>query len=85
MLNPNPDQQSGVLASLSPETLDKLADLVVAKLVARNDRSCFPSKTSWVRIPSPAPHAQGGGLLAKNEHPEFTRQVLAHRPVSGGE
>jgi len=56
MLNANPDQQSGVLASLSPETLDKLADLVVAKLVARNDRSCFPSKTSWVRIPSPAPN-----------------------------
>jgi len=55
MLNPNPDQQIGVLASLSPEILDKLADLVVAKLVARNDRSCFPSKTSWVRIPSPAP------------------------------
>jgi len=44
MLNPNPSQQSGVLASLSPETLDKLADLVVAKLVAKNDRSCFPSK-----------------------------------------
>ena len=43
MLNPNPDQQIGVLASLSPEILDKLADLVVAKLVARNDRSCFPS------------------------------------------
>ena len=44
-----------VLASLSPETLDKLADLVVSKLVAKNDRFCFPSKTSWVRIPSPAP------------------------------
>ena len=38
-----------VLASLSPETLDKLADLVVSKLVAKNDRFCFPSKTSWVR------------------------------------
>ena len=33
-----------VLASLSPETLDKLADLVVAKLVAKNERSCFPFK-----------------------------------------
>ena len=45
MVDPNPNQENRVLASLSPETLDKLADLVVAKLVARNDRSCFPSKT----------------------------------------
>ena len=44
-----------VLASLSPETMDKLADLVVSKLVAKNDRFYVPSKTSWVRIPSPAP------------------------------
>ena len=43
-----------VLASLSPDTLDKLADLVVAKLTAKNEVSCFPSKMSWVRIPSPA-------------------------------
>ncbi len=49
--------ESGLLASLSPEALDKLAELVVAKLVARDDRSCFPSKTSWVRIPSPAPRS----------------------------
>ena len=66
MLNPNPDQQSGVLASLSPETLDKLADLVVAKLVARNDRSCFPSKTSWVRISSPAPSRKRHQFYLKN-------------------
>ena len=50
------DSPEGVLASLSPEALDKLADLVAAKLAAKNDRSCFPSKTSWVRIPSPAPN-----------------------------
>jgi len=37
-----------VLASLSPETLDKLADLVVSKLVAKNDRFYFPSKTSRI-------------------------------------
>ena len=37
-----------VLASLSPETLDKLADLVVSKLVAKNDRFCFPSKASRI-------------------------------------
>ena len=43
MLNPNPDQQIGVLASLSPEIPDKLADLDFAKLVARNDRFGFPS------------------------------------------
>jgi len=35
-----------VLASLSPDKLDKLADLVVAKLTAKNDVSCFPSKIS---------------------------------------
>ncbi len=55
MVDRNLNQENGVLASLSPETLEKLADLVVAKLVAKNDQSCFPSKTSWVRIPSPAP------------------------------
>ena len=44
-----------VLASLSPDTLDKLADLIIAKLTAKNEVSCFPSKTSRVRIPSPAP------------------------------
>ena len=55
MVDPNPNQENGVLASLSPETLDKLADLVVARLVAINGRSYFPSRTSWVRIPSPAP------------------------------
>jgi hypothetical protein len=65
MLNPNLDQQSGVLASLSPETLDRLADLVIAKLASRNDRSCFPSKTSWVRIPSPAPSGVTGGLASQ--------------------
>jgi len=43
-----------VLASLSPDTLDKLADLIIAKLTAKNEVSCFPSKTSRVRIPSPA-------------------------------
>lgn len=37
-----------VLASLSPDTLDKLADLVVAKLTAKNEVSCFPSKVSAV-------------------------------------
>ena len=32
MVDPNPNQDNGVLASLSPETLDRLADLVVAPL-----------------------------------------------------
>ena len=38
------NQEDRVLASLSPEILDKLADLVVAKLASRNEGSCFPSK-----------------------------------------
>ena len=49
------DAAETVLASLSPDTLDKLADLIIAKLAAKNEVSCFPSKTSRVRIPSPAP------------------------------
>jgi hypothetical protein len=32
MVDPNPNQDNGVLISLSPETLDRLADLVVAPL-----------------------------------------------------
>ena len=55
MVNTYKNQENGVLASLSPDTIDKLADLVVAKLVTKSDRSCLPSKTSWARIPSPAP------------------------------
>ena len=58
------NHESGLLASQSPEALDKLAELVVAKLVARNDKSCFPSKTSWIRIPSPAPPGVTGGLAS---------------------
>ena len=33
-----------VLASLSPETLDRLADLVIAKLVARNEEVLLPKQ-----------------------------------------
>ena len=68
-MDPNEDVMESperVLASLSPETLDKLADLVVSKLVAKNDRFCFPSKTSWVRIPSPAPSGVSGCLASRN-------------------
>ena len=73
MLNPNPDQQSGVLASLSPETLDKLADLVVAKLVARNDRSCFPSKHSLCGFKI----AQKGAARKMTLHNDITFNDLA--------
>ena len=78
------EPEKGVLASLSPEELDRLADLVAAKLAGQNKGFCFPSKTSWVRIPSPAPYTQGGGLLSKNELPEPTHQIFAHRPIPGG-
>jgi len=49
------DSPERVLASLSAETLDSLAELVVAKLTAKNGGTCFPSRLSRVRIPSPAP------------------------------
>ena len=55
MLNNFNNHENSLLSSLSPETLDKLAELVISKLAERNDKSCFPSKTSWVRIPSLAP------------------------------
>jgi hypothetical protein len=50
MLEPCKNPEDGVLASLSPEILDKVADLVVTKLVSRSDRSCFPSKSLSVLI-----------------------------------
>jgi hypothetical protein len=36
--------QSGVPASLSAELLDKLADLVAAKLIAKNDSGLLPKQ-----------------------------------------
>ena len=51
----NRDGTERLLASLSPDTLDKLADLIITKLTAKKEETCFPSKMSWVRIPSPAP------------------------------
>ncbi len=38
-----PEDPEGVPASLSPGELDRLADLVVAKLAQKND-GCLPSK-----------------------------------------
>jgi len=39
MVDTHKNQEYGVLASLSPEILDKLADLVIAKLVSRSDKA----------------------------------------------
>jgi len=36
----------GVLASLSPELLDRLADLIVAKLPAKNAADLFPKQNA---------------------------------------
>ena len=45
----------GVLASLPPEALDQLVQLVISRLNGQTGGACFPSKEPWVRIPSPAP------------------------------
>jgi len=36
MADPNPSQQNGGLAYLTPECLDQLCDLIIAKLAVRN-------------------------------------------------
>ncbi len=38
MVNQNSKQPEGGLASLSPEALDQLCDLIIAKLEGRNPR-----------------------------------------------
>ena len=38
MANQNSNQPDGVLASLSPEGLDELGDLIIANLEGRNPR-----------------------------------------------
>ena len=36
MADPNPSQQNGGLAYLTPECLDQLCDMIIAKLAVRN-------------------------------------------------
>ncbi|MFC2043823.1 hypothetical protein ACFLT8_01245 [Chloroflexota bacterium] len=44
MVETHNNDENRVLASLSPEVLDRLADLVVDKLISRGDRRCYPKQ-----------------------------------------
>ena len=56
MLNLNPSQQNGGLAYLTPECLDQLCDLIIAKLAERNPWGlASQASLPWARILSSGP------------------------------